>query len=81
MNTAKQALKNRQLVLDVGVALDAAGIEYSRISKEALRVKAEFGVVVYYPCSQKWQYHGQNHMGDFATFLGWIKRPARRFRK
>lgn len=41
-------------------------------SKNVFRVDGEYGVVMYYPTSNKWQHKGRNYKGGVLEFKAWL---------
>lgn len=41
--------------------------------KNVFRVDTQFGAVVYYPSSGKWQHRGRTIQGDLRAFRDWLK--------
>ena len=53
--------------------LAAAGIPMEEKSTNVFRLETEYGAVVYYPSSNKWQHHGRTYSGTVAQLKQWLQ--------
>lgn len=53
-------------------ALQKLGIPAREQSKNVFRVDTEWGAVMYYPGSNKWQHKGKTHSGSADDFKVWL---------
>ncbi len=54
--------------------LKQLGIPAREQSKNVFRIDTEYGAVMYYPPSNKWQHRGRVHRGDLDSFKTWLHR-------
>lgn len=53
-------------------ALQKLGIHMREQSKNVFRMETEWGAVMYYPGSNKWQHKGKTHRGDVNKLHAWL---------
>ena len=74
MNALKAYHKEKRearAVVNIG-KLKQMGIPAREQSKNVFRIDTQYGAVMYYPSSAKWQHRGKVHWGDVDSFKGWL---------
>jgi len=52
--------------------LEEMGIPAHEQSENVFRIDTQYGAVMYYPPSNKWQHRGKVHRGNLDSFKGWL---------
>ena len=71
LKAAQQREKADTAVANVA-SLQALGIDAIEQSKHVFRIDREYGTVMYYPSSNKWQYRGKTFRGSPQALQAWL---------